>query len=171
MTHTLEPIAVAPRTEAPDSTWVRCRGCATIVYEKRYRRGYAVCPECGYHGALTAWERVDQLLDPGTAAVLPGTVRVSDPLGFVDSVAYPQRLERARASTGLDEAVLCVRGRLAGHPVVAAVMDFRFLGGSLGIGGRRADHPGRRDRAAPSGCRCCWSPPPAAPGCRRARCR
>jgi acetyl-CoA carboxylase carboxyl transferase subunit beta len=75
---------------------------------------------------------VAQLFDPGSARPLPVRLRPADPLGFVDTVAYPRRLEQAREKTGLDEAVLCVRATLAAHEVIAAVMDFRFLGGSMG---------------------------------------
>ncbi|HKS99649.1 MAG TPA: acetyl-CoA carboxylase carboxyltransferase subunit alpha [Rugosimonospora sp.] len=125
MTQTVEPPVLT-------ADWVRCGRCAVLVYEKRYRRDHRVCPDCGHHARLSAWDRVAQLLDPGSASPLPVRLRPSDPLGFVDTLAYPRRLEQAREKTGMDEAVLCVRATLAGHAVVAAIMDFRFLGGSMG---------------------------------------
>jgi acetyl-CoA carboxylase carboxyl transferase subunit beta len=140
VTQTLEPVVLPvdapPAPPVPEASeeqlWMRCGRCTAIVYEKRYRRGHGVCPECGHHGSVTAWDRVAQLFDPGTVTRLPIGVRPADPLGFTDTVAYPRRLDQARARTGLDEAVVCVRGDLAGYPLVAAVMDFRFLGGSMG---------------------------------------
>jgi acetyl-CoA carboxylase carboxyl transferase subunit beta len=112
--------------------WLLCGGCREMVYRKRFERSGHVCPACGWHGPLTAPQRLAQLCDPGTAAPLAAVVRDYDPLGFADSRPYPVRLQEARDKTGLDEAVLCARGRIGGHPAVLAVMDFRFLGGSLG---------------------------------------
>lgn len=133
MTETLPapplPCPQPPRPGGAD--WVLCRACDAVVYAKRLRRSHSVCPECGRHHPLTAPERLAQLLDEGHEP-LPVTVPDSDVLGFVDSQPYPERLRDARRRTGLDEAVLCARGRIDGHPVVVAVMDFRFLGGSLG---------------------------------------
>ncbi|WP_163506998.1 acetyl-CoA carboxylase carboxyl transferase subunit alpha [Fodinicola acaciae] len=118
---------------APAAEWVRCPGCHDIVYGPRLARSLQVCPGCGRHGRLTAPERIEQLLDPGWTAIEVPEVS-ADALHFVDSVPYPQRLAAARRQTGLREAVLCVRGTVDGRRVVAAVMDFRFLGGSLGAG-------------------------------------
>lgn len=122
-------------TEAPVSDWVACAGCRRVLYRRRLQRELGVCPECGHHHPLTAPERQRSLLDPGSVRplALPALPAV-DPLGFVDTEPYPRRVERARAATGLAEAVLCARGSVHGHPVVTAVMDFRFLGGSLGSG-------------------------------------
>jgi len=124
-------IASPPTTE---SAWVRCDRCVTLIYDKRFSRALQVCPDCGSHARLTAGQRVEHLLDPGSAVPLDHVETVRDPLGFVDSRPYPERLSEAQAETGLDEAVLCVRGAIEGRPVVVAAMDFRFLGGSLGCG-------------------------------------
>lgn len=112
--------------------WIRCRHCAVLLYHKRLRRHLQVCPECGGHQRLTAPERIRQLVDHGSFIPLPESAVEADPVGFVDELPYPQRLAAARADTGLAEAVLCGEASIAGHPVLLAVMDFRFLGGSLG---------------------------------------
>jgi len=114
------------------SSWVRCRSCRALLYRRRLRRNLDVCPECGDHRRLDAPERIRQLVDPGSFTALPDRAVVVDPIGFVDSVPYPRRLAEARAETGLAEAVVCGTARLGGHRLVLAVMDFRFLGGSLG---------------------------------------
>ncbi|MFI5833555.1 acetyl-CoA carboxylase carboxyltransferase subunit alpha [Micromonospora sp. NPDC051300] len=119
----------APRDE---QLWSRCDGCASLLYRKRLRRNLDVCPECGSHARLDAPERVAQLVDPDSFTPLPDRAVRVDPIDFVDVVPYPHRLGAARTGTGLDEAVLCGTARLGGHPVALAVMDFRFLGGSLG---------------------------------------
>lgn len=126
-------ILVTLSIAAPVAEWVRCPGCHDIVYGPRYARALQVCPGCGRHGRLTAPERIEQLLDPGWTPVEIAETPV-DPLAFVDTVPYPRRLESARRRTGLNEAVVCLRGTIDGRKVVAAVMDFRFLGGSLGTG-------------------------------------
>ncbi|SCF10406.1 acetyl-CoA carboxylase carboxyl transferase subunit beta [Micromonospora coriariae] len=121
--------ATAPREE---QLWSRCAGCASLLYRKRLRRNLDVCPECGAHTRLGAPDRLRQLVDPGSLRPLPERLPEEDPIGFVDVLPYPHRLTAARASTGLAEAVVCGTASIGGHPVVLAVMDFRFLGGSLG---------------------------------------
>jgi len=114
------------------SSWLVCDGCRRMVYGPRFARGGHVCPECGRHARLSATDRLASLLDEGSARVLDTPVTHPDPLGFVDTRPYPDRLRAARASTGLGEAVVVAQGRIEGCPVVTAVMDFEFLGGSLG---------------------------------------
>jgi len=111
--------------------WVSCKQCRSLVYDKRLSRNLRVCPDCGHHNRVDAHQRLAQLLDPGSVELLDLPVREADPLGFVDSKPYPTRLASARASTGLDEAVVCAAGRIEGNPLVVAVMDFGFMGGSL----------------------------------------
>ncbi|MFI5930156.1 acetyl-CoA carboxylase carboxyltransferase subunit alpha [Micromonospora sp. NPDC051543] len=115
-----------------EQLWSRCAGCASLLYRKRLRRNLDVCPECGEHSRLGAPERLRQLVDPGSLRLLPDRLPEADPLNFVDVLPYPHRLTAARAATGLPEAVLCGTATIGGHPAALAVMDFRFLGGSLG---------------------------------------
>ncbi|MFD0900483.1 acetyl-CoA carboxylase, carboxyltransferase subunit beta [Actinomadura sediminis] len=122
--------AIENTTETPD--WVLCPSCGAAVYGKRWERDLRVCADCGAHGPLGARARIEALLDPDGAVPIGEGVRSRDVLGFVDRRPYPDRLADARARTGTDDAVRCVRGTIEGHPVVAAVMDFAFLGGSLG---------------------------------------
>jgi acetyl-CoA carboxylase carboxyl transferase alpha subunit/acetyl-CoA carboxylase carboxyl transferase beta subunit len=125
-------------TTTPQATveenWLLCQGCTKPVYRKRWKRALKVCPECGHHARLAAHERLEQLADPGTLELLAFPVVTEDVLGFVDTVPYPDRLADARARTGLDEAVVCARADIGGRPVIVAAMDFRFMGGSLGVG-------------------------------------
>jgi acetyl-CoA carboxylase carboxyl transferase beta subunit/acetyl-CoA carboxylase carboxyl transferase alpha subunit len=115
-----------------DAEWVLCGRCEVPIYGKRLARNLAVCPECKAHRPLTAPERIAQLADDGRWERLELPVGRADPLDFVDTVPYADRLDRARAATGLDEAVVCARIEIEGVPVIVAAMDFRFLGGSLG---------------------------------------
>ncbi len=115
------------------SPWLRCPNCHDLVFEKRFTRNLKVCPGCGHHARLSAPERIDQLFDAGSVRPIPVRSTLHDPLRFVDSRPYADRLEEARRSTGLDEAVVVAHAAVGGRPLVAAVMDFRFLGGSLGV--------------------------------------
>ncbi|MEU4379837.1 acetyl-CoA carboxylase carboxyltransferase subunit alpha [Micromonospora echinofusca] len=121
--------ATAPRD---GQLWSRCGGCATLLYRKRLRRNLDVCPECGAHARVDAPERLVQLVDPGSFTALPERPAEVDPIGFVDLLPYPHRLTAARAGTGLAEAVVCGTATVGRYSCVLAVMDFRFLGGSLG---------------------------------------
>ncbi len=112
--------------------WVICPGCQAMLYEKRLLRNLKVCPECGFHHLLSANERIGQLFDEGSAEVFDFPAATQDILSFVDTKPYLERLEQARRKTGLREGVVVASGRIEGVPLVTAVMDFRFLGGSLG---------------------------------------
>jgi acetyl-CoA carboxylase carboxyl transferase beta subunit/acetyl-CoA carboxylase carboxyl transferase alpha subunit len=128
VTETLShPVAGTTTTQ-----WVRCPGCRQMIYSKALARNLQVCPDCSSHHRLTSCERLGQLLDEGSVEFCDAAVRVNDPLSFVDSKPYQDRWNAARMATGLPAAVVVARGRIEGNPVIAAVMDFRFLGGSLG---------------------------------------
>ncbi len=92
-----------------------------------------VCPTCGQHLRLSAAQRMRMLLDPGSAQSLTSATTVCDPLDFTDTRDYRERLRLAQETTGLMDAVLIAAGTIQGQSVVAAVMDFAFLGGSLGV--------------------------------------
>lgn len=124
--------AQRPVTEAAD--WLKCPACQGLLYAKRWRRHGCVCPDCGAHGRLGARERIAQLADPGSFRELIAEFVAADPLGFVDSRPYLERLLAARAATGEQEAVVCGEATVDGRRLLLAVMDFRFLGGSLGTG-------------------------------------
>ncbi|GAA4203616.1 hypothetical protein GCM10022252_61480 [Streptosporangium oxazolinicum] len=123
------------QTEAPEAAqWTSCPECRELIYVKRFERDLGVCPGCGTHTRLTASQRMAQLLDAGSAVPFEPPATVEDPIGFADSRPYPDRLRQARERTGAAEAITCVTASIMNHPVIAAVMDFRFLGGSLGVG-------------------------------------
>ncbi|MGH3770147.1 MAG: acetyl-CoA carboxylase carboxyltransferase subunit alpha [Pseudonocardiaceae bacterium] len=121
-----------PHRVATNTEWSLCPACRGIIYGKRWARNLRVCPDCGAHDRVSAHERIAQLLDEGPVELLGQPIPEGDPLTFVDTMPYPHRLRAARQSTGLDEAAVAARGSIEGRPVVVAVMDFRFLGGSLG---------------------------------------
>nr|WP_239090676.1 acetyl-CoA carboxylase carboxyltransferase subunit alpha [Asanoa iriomotensis] len=114
--------------------WQVCPRCRSLTPARKFVRNLCVCSDCGEHVRLGARQRLAQLLDPDSIVALPEPDTEDDPLSFHDRRPYAERLREARARTGLDEAVLCATGSIEGHPVVAAVMEFAFLGGSMGAG-------------------------------------
>jgi len=119
-------------TMTAEEEWVICSGCQAMIYGKQLTRNLKVCTECGYHHLVSADERISQLFDTGSIELLDFPVSTEDVLSFVDTKPYLERLEQARQKTGLTEGVVVAAGHIGGEPLIAAVMDFRFLGGSLG---------------------------------------
>ncbi len=120
-----------PGPAGPAAQWVSCARCQAVVYGKRLARSHGICPQCGHCRPLSAYDRLALLADPGSVELLDLGADAADPLRFVDDKPYPQRIADARHATGLPEAVVCCRLRMTGTPAIAAVMDFRFMGGSL----------------------------------------
>lgn len=127
-----------PKAQTPPKTedmWTICPSCKAHIFKEEWEKALKVCPKCGFHDRLTCRERMAMLLDDNTFDELSRHVTTSDPLGFSDAKGkYADRAEEAKTTTGLKEAVLTARGKMGGIRVVVAVMDFRFLGGSLGSG-------------------------------------
>ncbi len=118
-----------------DEIWIKCRKCSSHIFKQDFLNNNSVCPKCNWHGKINAYERIDMILDRGTFKEFNKKIRPSDPLSFVDGKgSYKDKVEKARKQTGLNEAVVTGTGKINGSTVVIAVMDFRFLGGSLGSG-------------------------------------
>ncbi len=113
-------------------TFARGPNCKDLMVGLDLEKNLKVCPRCSYHFKVGAWERIGQLLDDDYEEIAAG-LEPGDPLGFVsDKGKYPDELRAKQKQTGLREAVVVVRGAIEGLPLVAAVMDFRFIGGSMG---------------------------------------
>lgn len=124
---------VRPRKQVPvEQLWVRCKACREVVYKERLAENHQVCPLCGHHLALGALQRIALLVDDHSFERYDAGLAAGDPLGFVDSKPYSQRLSRSRARTGEADAYVCGRGTIDGIPVHIGTFDFRFMGGSMG---------------------------------------
>jgi acetyl-CoA carboxylase carboxyl transferase subunit beta len=120
------------RLQMPEGLWVKCENCKEIVYKKEVARNANVCPKCNYHFRISARERLEQLFDEGVYEEFDTEVSPVDALGFVDSKPYRERLIDYQSRTGLRDALISCSGRVGGCPVVAAVMEYGFMGGSMG---------------------------------------
>ncbi len=120
------------RKELPSHLWTQCPDCGEMLFNKQLARNMNVCPKCDHHFKIGARERIELLADKGSFVEHDAHVVSGDPLGFVDSRPYPQRLEAARVKSGSEEAVICGSAAIAKEAVELAVMDFEFIGGSMG---------------------------------------
>lgn len=122
-----------PRRETyPETLWTRCPSCEEQLFNKQLEKAMSVCPSCGHHFRLSAPVRLSHLLDEGTFEERdPGLVSL-DPLGFVDQKPYPDRIAAAQLATGLRDAAVWGTGRIEDQRIAIVVMDFGFMGGSMG---------------------------------------
>ena len=121
------------KRETPDNLWIKCPGCAQMVFTREYIENLSVCPNCGHHGRIGPQARFDQIFDPGYTLLTAPKVP-EDPLKFRDSKRYADRIKAARATTGEYDALVSARGNIEGQRAILAVQDFAFMGGSMGVG-------------------------------------
>ncbi|MCX7846132.1 MAG: acetyl-CoA carboxylase, carboxyltransferase subunit beta [Dictyoglomaceae bacterium] len=119
-------------SDIPDGLWVKCPQCNQIIYSKDWLENYKVCIKCGFHSQLTAYEKIALLTDEKTFKETDESIVSFDVLGFHDTKPYSQRLQETQAETGLKEAVITGLASIEGISVNLIVMDFRFIGGSMG---------------------------------------
>ena len=120
------------KKDIPEGMWTRCPLTGEAVYTKDLEENFMVVPRSGYHFQLPAWRRIELLCDSGTFHEMFTNLKTADPLGFNKGIPYLEEIEKNRKKTGLDEAVICGSAKLNGIDIALAVMDFRFLGGSMG---------------------------------------
>ena len=123
---------VVKKKDIPKGLWTKCPLSGEIVFNKELEANQMVVPKSGYHFPIGARQRIEALFDADTFVESDASVRSADPLKFVDSQAYPDRIKKYEKESGLKEAVVCGIGAIEGIRVSAAVMDFRFCGGAMG---------------------------------------
>jgi acetyl-CoA carboxylase carboxyl transferase subunit beta len=119
------------KTVRTEGLWVRCPSCKQIVFKAEIEANLQVCPKCGYHYRIDARARIENLLESGYQLV-DLELRSTDPLQFTDLKPYKKRLLEAQKKTGLNDAIINAIGNLGPHPVVLSVMEYAFIGGSMG---------------------------------------
>ena len=127
------PVARNPQ-ELPedDGLWSKCSECGLVVYRKDLLANASVCKGCGHHHRIDSEERIRLIADPGSFEAMDTELAPTDPLGFKDRRSYADRIRDSQQSTGLRDAVVTGLCRSSGHPLALGVMDFRFMGGSMG---------------------------------------
>ena len=120
------------KTPVPEGLWVKCAACEATLYRTDLEKNLDVCPKCGHHARVSARERIDQLLDPEGRFEIGSEVVPVDSLKFKDQKKYPERLEAALDETGEMDAMIVMQGSVRNVPLVLAVFEFEFMGGSMG---------------------------------------
>jgi acetyl-CoA carboxylase carboxyl transferase subunit beta len=115
-----------------EGLWVKCDNCRQIIWKKDLEENMNVCPKCEKHFRIDARTRLAQLIDDNQYEVFDSNLVSTDPLKFVDLKPYSSRLKQAQKDTGLKDAVINAQGKLQGRPVIASVMEYAFIGGSMG---------------------------------------
>ncbi|BAZ46595.1 acetyl-CoA carboxylase carboxyl transferase subunit beta [Chondrocystis sp. NIES-4102] len=126
------PMQKQQEREIADGLWTKCDSCGSVAYTKDLQANQLVCPDCNYHNRVDSDDRIKQLIDANTWKALDEDIYPIDPLKFRDRKDYQTRLQDYQAKTGLSDAVKTGTGLIDGLPVALGVMDFRFMGGSMG---------------------------------------
>jgi acetyl-CoA carboxylase carboxyl transferase subunit beta len=122
----------AKASRVPEGLWVKCPGCGQVIYNKDLATNLSVCPKCAHHFRLSAVERLRSLFD-GEWTEHDANLISTDPLAFVDTKSYKDRLKASAASTGSKDAVVVGSGRLDGIETIIAAQEYAFIGGSMGV--------------------------------------
>ncbi|HUE81692.1 MAG TPA: acetyl-CoA carboxylase, carboxyltransferase subunit beta [Pyrinomonadaceae bacterium] len=128
----IETVPPEERVVKTENVFVKCDGCEAHLYKRELDEALQVCRHCGYHFRIGARDRLTMLFDDGHFEELDTEVISIDPLEFVDSKPYPDRLRQAQKLSGLPEAIINARGKVGNQPVLAGAMDMLFIGGSMG---------------------------------------
>jgi acetyl-CoA carboxylase carboxyl transferase subunit beta len=127
----IESFADEDRRVLTEGLWIKCEGCREPVWKKDLEANVNVCPKCGFHYKITAYERIDLLLDEGWHE-FDNTLRSTDPLKFKAAKAYKESIDALPARVGVRDAVVNAEGNLNGTRVVVSAMEYNFIGGSMG---------------------------------------
>jgi acetyl-CoA carboxylase carboxyl transferase subunit beta len=119
------------KTVRTEGLWIQCVGCRQAIFRKDLEESFNVCPKCGHHFRIDARQRIEILLEPGYQLV-DLELKSTDPLDFTDLKRYKHRLVEARRKTGLNDAIINAIGHIGPQPVVMSVMEYGFIGGSMG---------------------------------------
>jgi acetyl-CoA carboxylase carboxyl transferase subunit beta len=130
-----KPIESPPPDERrvrTEGMWIKCDACAAILWKKDLEANWQVCPKCEHHFKLGAARRLELLLDDGQWTERDSALASNDPLQFVDTKPYKQRLKDAQKKLGVSDAIVTAEGKLNGRPIICCSMEFAFIGGSMG---------------------------------------
>lgn len=120
------------KIDIPAGLWLKCKACEEVIYQNSLEENLFVCPVCAYHYSVTAQQRIKQLTDDGSFEEIDGTLHSLDPLNFAGDHSYQEKLQNSTRKTGLQEAVVSGTATLNQISFALAVMDFRFMGASMG---------------------------------------
>ncbi len=120
------------KVKIPEGLWVKCSNCKEIIYRKEFGKNLKVCPKCNYHSRIGTRERINLTVDGGSFTELNPSLTSDDPLQFTDAISYKDRIRQNQEKSGLKEALITGMATIGKIPTVIGVMDFSFMGGSMG---------------------------------------
>ena len=123
---------VSQDTDEGDGLWVKCSECSQVAYRKDLISNFNVCSNCGHHNRINSDERINIIADKNSFKEFDSSLSPTDPLGFKDRRSYADRIKESQAGTGLRDGVITGFCAVNSMPLALAVMDFRFMGGSMG---------------------------------------
>ena len=126
------PLTNSEKRDVPNDVFDQCKGCDKILYTEKLIQSLRVCPSCNYHFRISPDKYVDLLLDDGSFEEMDANLMNEDPLKFTDLKPYGERLRAAERKVGRNSAILSGMGTIGSHRVAVALIDFRFVGGSMG---------------------------------------
>ena len=120
------------KKEIPEGVWTKCDKCEQIIYQKAVEENFMICPKCNAHFRISAAERVAMLFDPKSFQEIGANIEPEDALEFSDIQPYKTRIASAQKKTGMKDACIAGEGTVEGHALAAAILDFQYMGGSMG---------------------------------------
>ncbi len=120
------------KKDMPDGLWSKCSACGAMIFTKELEKNLSVCPKCSFHHTISARRRIEITADPGSFEERFADLQPADRLGFIDEIPYSEKINKAQEKTGNAEACLVGMCAIGGHRNVLAVLDFTFMGGSMG---------------------------------------
>ncbi len=128
----IKRVVGADKKTVPEGLWSKCTSCQSVLYRKDLEDNSEVCPKCGYHNRIGARARLVQLLDPEGQFEIGANIHPIDPLKFKDSKSYVDRIKESEKAVGEKDALIVMQGSIKAVPVVVAVFEFKYMGGSMG---------------------------------------
>ncbi|MSR61893.1 MAG: acetyl-CoA carboxylase carboxyltransferase subunit beta [Planctomycetes bacterium] len=128
----LARLRFSKKKDMPGGLWLKCESCSQVIFRKELEEKGRVCPSCGFHFTVPGKERIRMTLDEGSFREHFADIEALDRLQFMDAQPYAEKVRRATERSGQKEALLCGLGTILGRPVVLAILDFNFMGGSMG---------------------------------------
>ncbi len=120
------------KVKVPEGLWIKCNSCKEIIYRKEVDRNLKICPKCNYHFRISAKERISLLVDEDSFIEIGQNLTSQDPLNFKDQITYKERLKDSQKKTSNQDAATAGRALILNHQVMLVVLDFSFMGGSMG---------------------------------------
>lgn len=127
------PVKIKEQETIQSTDWIKCPSCKTITYHKQLAENLQICPKCNYYFKMNAEQRLNLLVDEGTFIEINKELSSHDILGFIDSKPYHKRIIDAEEKTKLKEAIITGTATIEGHSLALGVMEFEFIGGSMGV--------------------------------------